>query len=53
MRFEDDCYGDELEYIEARPAWFVPDERIINRPRKGGFLFPSMDGEGEEDGIPV
>lgn len=49
MRFEDDAYGDEPEYIKKHPEWFVPDERTLNRPRKGAFLFPSLDGEGEEE----
>lgn len=49
MRYEIDVYIDDPEFIDAHPAWYTPDERIINRPRKGAFLFPSMDGEGEEE----
>lgn len=47
MRYEIDAYIDDPEFIDAHPAWYTPDERIINRPRKEGFLFPSLDGEGD------
>lgn len=49
MRFVDDAYGDDPEYLDAHQEWFVPDERDINRPLSGAFLFPSLDGEGEEE----